>query len=138
MAEINVVPYIDVMLVLLIIFMITAPMLTTGIELDLARADADPMVLDDTEKGSNVTRLILSIDAKGNYYLDFGGKDEEIIDAQTLRLRASAALKRHPSIPVFVRADTNVSHGYVVDAMVILQAAGAAKVGIVTDPPDDE
>lgn len=133
MGEINVVPYIDVMLVLLIIFMITAPLLTQGIEVDLPQAEADP--LDQSSFDSNDGFLTLTIDAQGLYYLSLGD-EEEAIDEQTVRLRAAAALRRNPKLPVFVRADTNVAHGYVVNAMVILQGAGAAKVGIMTDPPE--
>ena len=132
MGEINVVPYIDVMLVLLIIFMITAPLLTQGIEVELPQAASDPL---DVDFDSNEGFLTLTIDADGLYYLSLGD-EEEAIDEQTVRLRTAAALRRNPRLPVFVRADTNVPYGSVVNAMVILQGAGAEKVGMMTDPPD--
>jgi biopolymer transport protein TolR len=130
MGEINVVPYIDVMLVLLIIFMITAPMLTTGVEVDLPDAKADPLPPDENQP------ITLTIDANGLFYLEPLGDKDVAIDQQTIRLRVGAALKRKPETPVAVRADTNVPHGTVIDAMLILQAAGATKVGFVTDPID--
>ncbi|MBT8141924.1 MAG: ExbD/TolR family protein [Gammaproteobacteria bacterium] len=133
MGEINVVPYIDVMLVLLIIFMITAPLLTQGVEVDLPQTEADP--IDQNSFNTDNGFLTLTIDSGGAYYLNLGD-EEQAIDEQTVRLRSAAALRRNPNLPVFVRADTSVPHGYVVNAMVILQGAGAAKVGIMTDPPD--
>lgn len=126
-SEINVVPYIDVMLVLLIIFMITAPLLTTGVEVNLPSADADPI-----EQESNV-ELVLTIDSSGEYYL---GDDEEALDMQTARLRSAAMLRRHKELPVYVRADESVPYGTVMEAMVMLQAAGAEKVGMVTKPTE--
>ena len=134
MGEINVVPYIDVMLVLLIIFMITTPLLTTGVEVDLPQADADAIDGDvfDSKDGT----LILTIDANGLYYLSLGDA-EEAIDEQTVRLRVAAALRRNSKLPVFVRADKSVPSGDLVYAMVILQAAGAPKVGIMTEPPEE-
>ncbi len=134
MGEINVVPYIDVMLVLLIIFMITTPLLTTGVEVDLPQADADP--IDGEIFDSKDGMLTLTIDAAGNYYLSLGDS-EEAIDEQTVRLRTAAALRRNPKLPVFVRADKTVPSGDLVYAMVILQAAGAPKVGIMTEPPEE-
>ncbi len=132
MGEINVVPYIDVMLVLLIIFMITTPLLTTGVEVDLPQADANAIDTEATENGI----LTLTIDAAGLYYLSLGDS-EEAIDEQTVRLRTAAALRRNPQLPVFVRADKSVPSGDLVYAMVILQAAGAPKVGIMTEPPEE-
>jgi len=135
-SEINVVPYIDVMLVLLIIFMITAPLLTTGVEVDLPQAESDEIDLQEGLDGSTIrNKLVLSIDAEGNYYVG-EGDTEEPLDLQTARLRSAAMLRRFENLPVYVRADTNVPYGVVVDAMVMLQAAGAEKVGIVTDPPE--
>lgn len=131
MGEINVVPYIDVMLVLLIIFMITTPLLTTGVEVDLPQADANAIDSEATENGI----LTLTIDAAGLYYLSLGDS-EEAIDEQTVRLRTAAALRRNPALPVYVRADKTVPSGDLVYAMVILQAAGAPKVGIMTEPPE--
>ena len=127
-AEMNVVPYIDVMLVLLIIFMVTAPLLTQGIKVDLPKAAAEPLPpeMSDTEP------LILSVDASGNYYLSIGS--EEAIDEEAVLTRVSAVLSREPKTPVLVKADQSVPYGRVVRGMVLLQQSGAEKVGFITDP----
>jgi biopolymer transport protein TolR len=130
MGDINVVPYIDVMLVLLIIFMITAPLLTQGIKVDLPKAAAEPIAAQ-----ANQTPLVLSIDAQGRLYLNLGANPRQPIDDQTVLVRASAALRRAPERAVLVNGDKAVSYGRVVQAMVILQQAGAVKVGFQTDPP---
>jgi biopolymer transport protein TolR len=135
MSEINVVPYIDVMLVLLIIFMITAPLLTQGISVDLPNAPAqqlDPELLKDNEP------LVLSIDREGNYYLNVGDNEDEPIDDATVVERASAVLRRNAQTPVLVQGDENVAYRSVVAGAVLLQQAGAAKIGFQTDPGGDE
>jgi len=134
MSEINVVPYIDVMLVLLIIFMITAPLLTQGIELDLPEVGAEPL---DAELLENYEPLVLSIDAEGRLYLNLGD-DEEALAGDVVRERVSAVLRREPQTPVLVRADTAVSHGRVLAGMTLLQRAGAQRIGIVTEPEPSE
>ena len=127
-AEINVVPYIDVMLVLLIIFMVTAPLLTQGVKVDLPQADAEPI---DTR---NEEPLVVSVDVAGNYYINYGENKDKPIDAQTLVTRAAALLRLRPDIPVVVRGDESVSYGQVVYLMTLLQKAGAPSVGLMTDP----
>jgi biopolymer transport protein TolR len=127
MGEINVVPYIDVMLVLLIIFMVTAPMLSQGIKVDLPRAAAEPIEPDDLEP------LVLSVDAAGEMYLNLGDPRQALAPDRVLEL-ASASLRREPERPVLVKADRAVPYGRVVEGMVLLQRAGARKVGFVTDP----
>lgn len=131
MGEINVVPYIDVMLVLLIIFMVTAPLLTQGIEVELPDAAAEPL---DQELLNNNEPLILSVNAAGELFLNLGQNEDQPIDEVTVVARTAAVLKRKPETPVLVRADETVAYGRVVTAMVLLQQAGAAKVGFVTDP----
>jgi len=128
MGEINVVPYIDVMLVMLVIFMITAPLLNQGVDVELPQADAEPMDEQQQEP------LVLSVDAEGRYFLNVGGDPEEAIDAETLVLRAAAVLRQRPKTPVLVRGDAHVDYGRVVAAMALLQQAGAPKVGLVTEP----
>ncbi len=130
-AEINVVPYIDVMLVLLIIFMITAPLLTQGIKVDLPKAGAEPL---DDELIRNTTPLVLSVDHAGLLYLNVGGDEDDPIDEATVVARTAAVLRRTPATPILVKADESVSYGRVVTAMVLLQQAGAEKVGFITDP----
>ena len=127
MGEINVVPYIDVMLVLLVIFMVTAPMLSQGIKVDLPKAAAQPIAPDKLEP------LLLSIDRQGRMYLNLGDPDAPQTDDRILEV-ASAALRREPERPVLVKADTAVAYGRVVEGMVLLQQSGAKKVGFITEP----
>ena len=127
MGEINVVPYIDVMLVLLIIFMITAPLLTQGVKVELPKAAAVP-IADQQEA------LILSVDARGRMFLNVGGAPDQPLDHDTLLARATAALRRDPTRGVQVKGDQAVPYGRVVEAMVLLQQAGASKIGFLTDP----
>jgi biopolymer transport protein TolR len=134
MGEINVVPYIDVMLVLLIIFMVTAPLLTQGIKVDLPKAGAEPL----PEDMSKEQPLILSVDAEGRFYLNIGGDEEAPIDSDTVVQRVSAVLRREAQTPVLVKADRNVPYGSVVEGMVLLQTSGAEKVGFITDPRDTD
>ncbi len=130
MGEINVVPYIDVMLVLLIIFMITAPLLSQGVKVDLPKAASEPL---DTH--SNEPPLVLSIDAQGRIYLNVGASPRVPLDDATALVRATAALRRSPERAVLVNGDQAVSYGRVVAAMVLLQQAGAHKLGFQTEPP---
>jgi biopolymer transport protein TolR len=128
MSEINVVPYIDVMLVMLVIFMITAPLLNQGVDVELPQADAEPM------SGDQQDPLVLTVDAEGRYFLNIGGDPEQAIDAETLVQRSAAVLRRRPKITVLVRGDTHVDYGLVVTAMSLLQEAGASRVGLITEP----
>jgi biopolymer transport protein TolR len=134
MGEINVVPYIDVMLVLLIIFMITAPLLTQGIKVDLPKAAAEPL---DEELTRDNQPLVLTVDAAGQLYLNVGDDEEAPVEARRVVAMTAAVLRRKPETPVLIRADKVVAYGEVVRAMVLLQQAGAEKVGFVTDPPAD-
>jgi biopolymer transport protein TolR len=127
MSEINVVPYIDVMLVLLVIFMITAPMLTQGVDVELPNANAAP--IQDTENDV----MIASVDSSGQFYLDFGGEQESITLGQ-LQDRVRKVLIQNPKISVLVRGDKSVSYGDVIGLMVALQGAGVPNVGLVTEP----
>ena len=126
-AEINVVPYIDVMLVLLIIFMITAPLLSQGVEIELPTADANPISPDQQEP------LVVAVNNKGDYFLNIGDKPDKPVDAQLMVNRVAAVLKLRPDTPVLVRGDKEVSYGKVVRAMVYLQQAGVTKVGLMTE-----
>ena len=134
MGEINVVPYIDVMLVLLIIFMVTAPLLTQGIEVELPKAAAEPL---DPELTQDELPLVLSVDQQGNLYLNAGDDEDAPVDARTVIARTAAVLRRRPETPVLVKADQAVAYGRVVNAMVLLQQGGAEKVGFITDPLDE-
>jgi len=130
MADINVVPYIDVMLVMLVIFMITAPLLTQGVKVDLPEADAEPVEKQDQEP------LIVSVDAVGNLYLNVGDDPESPVDGDTLVRNIGIVLKRQPGKEVLVRGDHAADYGSVVSAMVLLQQAGVPSVGLVTEPPE--
>ena len=129
-SEINVVPYIDVMLVLLIIFMITAPLIQQGVEIDLPQAAANPMAPDQAEP------VLVSVDKNGEFYIDIGDEPDKPVDAQLLVNRVAAVLKLKPDVPVLVRGDRGVNYGKVVDAMVLLQKAGVPRVGLVTEQPE--
>jgi biopolymer transport protein TolR len=128
-AEINVVPYIDVMLVLLIIFMVTAPMLMQGVKVDLPDAAAEPVENQDSEP------LIVSIDSAGKLYLNVGGDEKQALELATIKQRVSAVLRRDPKKPVMVWGDQTVSYGAVVTLMTALQESGAPSVGLVTEEP---
>ena len=130
MGEINVVPYIDVMLVLLIIFMVTAPLLSQGIKVELPDAGAEPLDQDMQESEP----LILSVDASGAFYLNVGDAEDSPRDrAEIIRL-ATTVLGKNPETPVLVKADESVAYGRVVTGMVMLQRSGARKIGFLTDP----
>ena len=131
MGEINVVPYIDVMLVLLIIFMITAPLLTQGISVDLPNAAAAPL---DPELTRDNEPLVLSIDREGLLYLNIGDTEDAPLDDQAVLTTTAAVIRRNAETPVLVKADEAVAYGRVVAGMVLLQQAGATKVGFITDP----
>ncbi|MEM1144371.1 MAG: protein TolR [Pseudomonadota bacterium] len=129
MAEINVVPYIDVMLVLLIIFMVTAPMLMQGVEVDLPQAKTEPVENQDSEP------LIVSMNAEGQLFLNLGGPEDQILSLATVQQRVRSVIKRSPEKPVLVWGDKNVPYGEVVSLMAALQEAGAPGVGLVTEDP---
>lgn len=129
MSEINVVPYIDVMLVLLVIFMITAPLLTEGVKVDLPRAEAEPVSQEQDEP------LIVSVDAAGKMFVNVGPNKDRAVDAEDLQVRVAAVLRNKPKTQVLVRGDASVDYGRVVAAMVLLQKAGAPSVGLITEPP---
>ena len=130
MSDINVVPYIDVMLVLLIIFMITAPIIQQGVEISLPQASANPIDPDQDEP------VVVSVDKKGDFFLDIGDQPDKPIDAQLLVNRVAAVRRLKPNVPVLVRGDRGVLYGRVIDAMVLLQSAGIEKVGLMTESPE--
>ena len=130
MSDINVVPYIDVMLVLLIIFMITAPIIQQGVEISLPQASANPIDPDQDEP------VVVSINKKGDFFLDIGDQPDKPIDAQLLVNRVVAVRRLKPNIPVLVRGDRDVFYGRVIDAMVLLQTAGVEKIGLMTESPE--
>jgi biopolymer transport protein TolR len=128
MGEINVVPYIDVMLVLLIIFMITAPLIQQGVEIDLPQANAEslPDEADDP--------LVVTVDKQGQYFLDVGENTNKPISTEDMQIKVAAVLRNKPNTPVMIRGDKNVPYGDVVHAMTVLKAAGVPSIGLLTDP----
>lgn len=128
MAEINVVPYIDVMLVLLIIFMVTAPLLNLGVEVELPQGNAESM-------GEIEEPLMVSIDRDGNLYLNTGDAPE-LVDAQTLAERVGIILGRNPDVQVLVGGDRQTDYRFIYETMVTLQQAGVASIGFMGDPPE--
>ncbi len=133
MAEINVVPYIDVMLVLLIIFMVTAPMLNQGVDVDLPNVDASTVNVEEDEN-----QLIVSISAKGLYYVERGRDDPKAMALVDVQQYVTTLLKSQPKTQVLVRGDENVPYGIVVALMGRLQTAGASSVGLITEAPDPQ
>lgn len=131
MGEINVVPYIDVMLVLLVIFMVTAPLLTQGIEVDLPKAAAEPI-----QDVPNQPPLVLSVDAEGNLYINVGDDEDLPTTGEEVVRRVGIVLRNAPETPILVKADRAVPYGNVIGAMVLLQKGGAESLGFVTDPLD--
>jgi len=129
-ADINVVPYIDVMLVLLIIFMVTAPLLNLGVDVDLPQSKARPIQ-------QQKDPVIVSVDEQGRYYLKVEGGQNEPIDATTLKAKISALVRQNPDAPVFVAAPGVTQYQTVIDTMVLLQQAGAPKVALMTQPPSN-
>lgn len=126
MAEINVVPYIDVTLVLLIIFMITAPLLQTGVDVDLPQATAAAVEQKDEQP------VIVSIDKQGVYYIDIGEQEDEPVSADVLLYRIAAVLRQKPETQVFIRGDHTIAYGKVVTVMAALKNAGVPQVGLMT------
>ena len=133
MGEINVVPYIDVMLVLLIIFMITAPLLTEGVKVQLPKAGAKPIP---PEMMKDTKPIVLTVNEKGQLFLNYNKPEDEPLTAAKVEAQAAAVLRRAPETAVLVRGDYRVAYGEVVGAMTILQRAGASKVGFITQPPE--
>ena len=128
MSEINVVPYIDVMLVLLVIFMVTAPMMTQGIKIDLPQANSESMNVDEDV-------LVISITADGRYYMNIGEENKTLTLVQ-IRESSSKVLQTNPGIPVLVEGSRQLPYGKVVELMTELQQAGALSVGLITELPD--
>ena len=129
-SEINVVPYIDVMLVLLIIFMVTAPLITQGVKVDLPKAEAQPL------EEESKPPLVASVDAQGQYFLNVGDSQQEPMSAIDLATLVAAHLQVEPNTPIVVKGDGAVAYSQVVQLMVLLQRAGAPSVGLMTSPPE--
>jgi len=133
LSDINVTPLVDVMLVLLIIFMITAPLLTRGVKVELPHANAKPLSQKDMEQHQP---LVLSVDKSGRLYMNVGQHPDKPVSPGRVVAMAMIVLKRSPKTPVLVRGDSGASYGEVVRGMTLLQSAGATKIGLITKNPD--
>jgi biopolymer transport protein TolR len=133
MAEINVVPYIDVMLVLLIVFMVTAPMLNQGIDVDLPQANNEPLDIDE-----NLETLVVSITAAGEYFLSIGatGDERESVSLETVGEQVSRILNANPEIQVLVEGDTEADWGAMITLITTLNQAGVTNPNFITQPVD--
>lgn len=131
MGEINVVPFIDVMLVLLVIFMITAPMLTQGVQVELPQVSSEPI---DAQEDNDP--IVISVDRDGGYFITLG-EDSTSVSLDEMSQRVMAILQQRPGTPVMVRGDRNVPYGQIVVLMSTLQGAGVANVGLLSEPPQD-
>jgi len=127
MSQINVVPYIDVMLVLLIIFMVTAPLLNLGDDIHLPQSAAKSVQ-------DNKEQVLVSVDKEGNFFLTLGGTQREPIDADNLVRKVSAFVRANPQVSVMIGGDERVDYGKIYQAMVLLQQAGVPKVGLMSQP----
>ncbi len=129
-AEINVVPYIDVMLVLLIIFMATAPIIMQGVNVDLPQTDSKPLP-DDAK-----TPVVASVDAQGRYFVDIGNSSKQAVGLDDLAMEVQQYLQSHPDSLVVVQGDAKVSYDFVIQLMAALKEAGVPNVGLMTQPRD--
>jgi len=129
MAEINVVPYIDVMLVLLVIFMVTAPMLTEGVQVELPQTFAKTMTDDQEEP------VVVSVDAKGQYFINIGDNRDKPLAVEDIVARVAAVMRHRAGQGIYIKGDKSVNYGAVVYIMAQLQNAGVGKVGLVTETP---
>lgn len=131
MGEINVVPFIDVMLVLLVIFMITTPLLTQGVDVELPQVTSEPI---DAQEDRDP--IIISVDREGGYFITLG-EDTTAVSLDQMSERVIAILQRRPGSPVMVRGDRNVPYGQIVVLMATLQRSGVANVGLLSEPPQN-
>ena len=129
MSDINVVPYIDVMLVLLVIFMVTAPLMTQGIRVVLPEANSEAIAVEDPNQ-----LLVISIDDQGRYFMDMGG-DEAVVELALVAERVSKITRANPDLKVLVEGDASIAYGRVIELMDRLQKVGVQDVGLITQPP---
>jgi len=135
MGDINVVPYIDVMLVLLIVFMVTAPLLNQGIDVELPQANNEPLSIDE-----NRATLVVSITSAGEYYLSIGatGEDREATSLERVGEQVGKIVSANPEIQVLVEGDTTADWGAMIQLLTTLQAAGVANPNFITQPLDSQ
>ncbi len=132
-SDINVVPYIDVMLVLLIVFMVTAPLLNQGIEVELPQANNEPLEIDE-----NLETLVVSLTSEGEYFLSLGatGEDRSAVTLETIGVQVGQVMNANPSIQVLVEGDASADWGAMINLITILQQAGVTNPNFITQPLD--
>lgn len=133
MSEINVVPYIDVMLVLLIIFMVTAPMMMQGVEVEVPQVESGPL-----ERDENQEYLIVAVDATGQVYVERGEEAPEAVEPSGVGHYVARVLSQQPSLQIYLRGDSSISYGRIMQVMSNLQTAGVGSVGLITEAPNEE
>jgi biopolymer transport protein TolR len=131
-SEVNVLPYIDVMLVLLVIFMVTAPILTQGVDVELPEVTSEPIQSEDDNEP-----LVVSLDADGHYYLEMGADSDEALTLEQVIQQVARLKRQNPELPVLLRGDRRVAYGEVVVLMSRLQSAGVTQVGLISQPPEN-
>ena len=131
MSEINMVPFIDIMMVLLVAFMVSAPMLTQGLKVDLPKTTSQVIPLEE-----DIEALIISIKSEGDYFIDLGTTREEAQDLDAIADKVSKVLSASPRTQVLIKGDRKVAYGSVVELMAGLQSAGVEDVGLITDPAE--
>ncbi|WP_114418304.1 protein TolR [Marinospirillum perlucidum] len=131
-SEVNVLPYIDVMLVLLVIFMVTAPILTQGVDVELPQVTSEPIQTEEDREP-----LVVSLDVQGRYYLEMGANSDEPLSLEAVIEQVARIKRQNPELPVLLRGDRRVAYGEVVILMSQLQAAGVTQVGLISQPPED-
>ncbi|MDD7805926.1 MAG: protein TolR [Endozoicomonas sp. (ex Botrylloides leachii)] len=129
MSDINMVPFIDIMMVLLVAFMISAPMLNQGVKVNLPKVSSEPIRIPDSEK-----TLIISIKAKGDYFLDLGKHSDQATSLKTIQEKVSKIVSAQPGVQVLIKGDQQVDYGKVIKLMAQLQRAGVKNLGLITDP----
>jgi biopolymer transport protein TolR len=130
MSDINVVPYIDVMLVLLVIFMVTAPLVTQGVKITLPQAPSKVIPSEQSEP------IIVTVDSQGSLYVDVGENSEAAISEEMLVTRVAAIIKYRPGSQFLLRGDEVVDYGRIVRVMALIQSAGVESVGLITQTPN--
>ena len=129
MSEINMVPFIDIMMVLLVAFMISAPMLTQGVKVELPKTSSDNVALPEDKEV-----LIVSVKADGQYFIDIGSDHDKAVNLLSLTEKVSKVVSAMPDIQVLIQGDVSVAYGAVVQLMAGLQNSGISHVGLITDP----
>ena len=132
LTEINVIPYVDVMLVLLVIFMVTAPFMIQGIDIDLPEVNSQPI-----EK-ANLENVTISINSKGEYFIDLDSLKNETFEINELREEITKILKNNSSIEIYIRADKNVIFAEVAKLMSLLQDLKPSAINFITEPIYDK